>query len=699
MKKYLFCSIFFFILYFIAGTGFAQSTAADYTVQAQASVQEAPPQIALYWKRDTHAQKIGVSRRLLGGDTWGAPAMLPGSDTFFVDNNVQTGVTYEYRIVDSAKSDSMYAAQGFIASGIDASFPFRPGIVELLVDKTYSAPLAPEIDRLIGDLEAEGWKVIRHDANRTDAVPDIQTMLSNDYNDHYTDIDQVRTLFILGHVPVPYSGDIAPDGHTPGNGNHQGAWPADCYYGNFDGNWTDTDVNDTTANDPRNRNIPGDGKFDQDAINQPMNLEVGRVDLYNLPDFALSDTALLRQYLNRDHAFRTGALQVPNRALVNINFGVFSEYDVPGEDAWRNFPPLVGQHNIDNFHTISQATDWFSYLDTAKYLWAFGCGAGYYNSCSGVGTTVQFADSGANAVFYMLFGSFFGDWDSKNNFTRAPLATAYGLASCWVSRPFWFFHPLSMGQTLGYCTKLTQNNSGQAYYTDNTQRHVAFTSDYEWGLSMGGVHVALMGDPTLRMSYISAPPTNLSASIVGGNTVKLSWTAPIQAAQGYNIYRASSATGIFQKINATLTNSPSFTDASPLNDSNIYVVRAASLITTPSGSYYSESGGAMQGINVILSGVSEAAAQTLPYLHITQSGEFIDISLSQSLSSSEHISIVDITGREISAVNNSELQTSQAILPGLYSYRLSTASLISGVYFVRVTSEHGVVSAKFIVTH
>ena len=45
----------------------------------------------------------------------------------------------------------------------------------------------------------------------------------------------------FGHVPVPYSGDIVPDGHMP---DHVGAWPCDGFYGDMDGTWTDNAVND-----------------------------------------------------------------------------------------------------------------------------------------------------------------------------------------------------------------------------------------------------------------------------------------------------------------------------------------------------------------------------------------------------------------------------------------------------------------------
>src|SRR5665213_1807976 len=359
------CHVFFvsFITTFTT-LAIAQKSPADYILPVEATVQATPPTITLHWTADAKAQHFYISRRLLGnGDIWGLIATLPGADTSYPDNSVLLGTQYEYRVIDSTKSDTVYAVFGFLASGIAVPASPQPGTVELIVDNTYSSPLKTEIDRLITDLRAEGWQVIRHDVARTDKVTDIQASIQNDYNNYYN----VRTVFLLGHVPVPYSGDIAPDGHVPGSGNHQGAWPADVYYGNWDATWTDDIVNDVTANDPRNKNIPGDGKFDQGSIDAPMDLEVGRVDLYNMPSFPLSDTLLMKQYLDRDHAFRMGQLVVPTRAIIDDNFGLIREagidiekiggkldtfpyvlpldYDAPATNGWRNFLPLVGARN------------------------------------------------------------------------------------------------------------------------------------------------------------------------------------------------------------------------------------------------------------------------------------------------------------------------------------------------------------------
>ena len=166
-----------------------------------------------------------------------------------------------------------------------------------MVDDTHAPSLATELTRLQYDLVGDGWTVLRHDVARTSSVPSIKSLITADYN---SDTSNVKAVFLFGHVPVPYSGDIAPDGHP----DHEGAWPADAYYGDMDGSWTDTDVNDTGASDPRNRNIPGDGKFDQSLMASAIELQVGRVDLCNLPAFPLSELELLRQYLDKNHNFR-----------------------------------------------------------------------------------------------------------------------------------------------------------------------------------------------------------------------------------------------------------------------------------------------------------------------------------------------------------------------------------------------------------
>ena len=101
-----------------------------------------------------------------------------------------------------------------------------------------------------------------------------------------------NTVYIIGHVPVPYSGYFSstgtrppPDGHVEGSGNHTGAWPADVFYADFEGIWEDILVKCTTGSQYRHHNIGGDGKFDPSELPGKASVDLGRVDFYEMPAF------------------------------------------------------------------------------------------------------------------------------------------------------------------------------------------------------------------------------------------------------------------------------------------------------------------------------------------------------------------------------------------------------------------------------
>src|SRR5207244_10911786 len=103
----------------------------------------------------------------------------------------------------------------------------------------------------------------------------------------------------------------------------------------MDGNWTDNSINfrQSANTDPadaaRLSNVPGDGKFDQTTIPSSVELQVGRVDLANMPGRLSwggaptfpSEQELLRQYLNKDHKFRHRLMKVRRRGVGADYFG------------------------------------------------------------------------------------------------------------------------------------------------------------------------------------------------------------------------------------------------------------------------------------------------------------------------------------------------------------------------------------------
>lgn len=529
-------------------------TAADHALPVAAQVQAQPPSILLTWPAATDATEFRIARKRLDADSWGADVTLPGNATQYADTSVAAGVAYEYSVFKIA---SDYTAPGFICAGIDAPLVDDRGSMLLVVDETHAAALAAEIARLREDLVGDGWKVVRRDVARDASPLHVKALI----RDAYLADRRLRSVFLLGHVPVPYSGAFAPDLHL----EHQGAWPADAFYGDLDGGWTDATADISTAVDPRNHNIPGDGRFDQSTIPSDIELEIGRVDMAAMPAFAKSEVELLRQYLEKDHAFRHREFVAERRGLIVDEFGTASGEPFAA-NAWGNFWSLLGAEAVAE-------EPWFATLSSQSRLWAYVCGSGTYVSAGSV-DVAQFAATESLSVFTGMFGSYFGDWDHADSLLRAPLANAgTGLAAIWAGRPFWYLHPMAMGRTIGSCARMTQNNLA-VYPPNNAAR---------------GVHVALMGDPTLRLHPVT-PPSNLRALRRNARTVDLTWTASAEPVAGYHIYRGTEPGGTFPRISKSLIHNTSFTDTRA-GEGSIYMVRAVKREETPTGTYWNASQG------------------------------------------------------------------------------------------------------------
>jgi hypothetical protein len=579
-----------------AGRAFGDST-WNYAVEITAAVQANPAQITLNWTQDTNGTPASytVYRKAPSDTSWGSPvAALAGTTLTYTDTSVAAGTAYEYQIVKDMNQSFGYYGYGYIESGVQVPLADQPGTCILIVDNTYSSALASGLQQLQQDLMAEGWNVVRHDVSRTDSVTSVKALIQADYA---ADPNDVNTVFLFGHVPVPYSGQINPDGHP----EHIGAWPADVYYADMVGTWTDTTVDyvnnlDTNPADAaRITNVPGDGKFDQSTPPAVLKLQVGRVDLFNLPgDLQYdadpsfpSEQALLQQYLAKDHAFRSGQMAVPRTAVIGDYLGEKNQI-APAACGFRSFAPLVGTD--PSVLTSLNITDndeqgvWVPYLEATPCLLTYGGGAGSYTTISGLGLdpqydTVQTSDlypENLKAVFGLLCGSWFGDWDNQDNILRGFLAMpGYSLVAVFAGFPHWYLHPMGLGETIGYCARLTQNNVN------------LYQNEVNW--ANNEVHIALMGDPTLRL-YPVAPPTAIQASASAGQ-LDLSWTAsPDAAVTGYHIYRSVNG-GSFTRLTSSPVAGTQFTDASAVAGAT-YLVRAIELETTPSGSFYNASMGA-----------------------------------------------------------------------------------------------------------
>jgi len=546
----------------------AQTPGLNKSILLSAEIQKDPAQITIRWQPVAGSTSFKIYRKVKNSNQWGFPVAsnLPGNILSWIDQTIEPGVAYEYRI----NSTGTVAGSGYILTGIELPEVFDRGKVLLVYDTISTSGLETEIARWINDVVGDGFQVIPIPVDQSDAVTSVKEKIRSKY---LMDPENTKTLFLLGRVPVPYSGVIAPDGHTP---DHYGAWPADGYYAELTSTWTDNTANNTGASTARNRNVPGDGKFDQHTFPSDLELQIGRVDMHNLPAFAQDETTLLKKYLDKNHAFRNEHFLVQNRALIDDEFAGYPEgFSASG---WRSFSALCGDDQVF-------ALDYPGTLKMENYLWSYGCGAGNYQNCSGVIGTPGFVQDSIQSIFTMLFGSYFGDWDNpENNLLRAALASGNVLTNCWSGRPYWYFHHMGMGESIGYSALISMNNSA-VYDFNNSQR---------------GVHMALMGDPTLRAHPVG-PVSEFWASAEEG-MVTLGWTAPGTDIKGFHVFRKGEDEEVFVKINHDLVTENEFIDSCLMYPGEYaYMVRAVKLEITNSGSYYNMGTGKMKSVNTALS--------------------------------------------------------------------------------------------------
>src|SRR5205807_8219515 len=169
----------------------------------------------------------------------------------------------------------------------------------------------------------------------------------------------VNTVFLFGHVPTLQSGYMDYDGH--------GArpMPADAYYGDMNDDW------------------PTDPASSPSYLPSDIPVMIGRVDLANMPGNGApvawpTEPELLRNYLNKDHAWRHKQLTVQRRALMGNRRGDEGGL-ATAASGYRNFEPFVGpgltiEANIQD--TAPAGARWVYMLGAGNYLWAYGCGAG-----------------------------------------------------------------------------------------------------------------------------------------------------------------------------------------------------------------------------------------------------------------------------------------------------------------------------------
>ena len=652
-----------FILLLVATEIVSAQATKEYAIQIT-SQNVAPTTVKLVWRKiNTGVPVYQVYKKAFSGTSWGSPVItISTGDTFFVDYSVIVDSAYEYQVV-AAGTGLTPAPTGYIYTAIRAPAIHNRGTLVMIVDTLFRDSCAAELNTLMKDINGDGWAVERHDFNRT--TPD--TVIKKKIRDDYNNIPDVKAVLIIGHVAVPYSGELNPDAHP----DHLGAWPADVFYGNMAGVWTDAAINNATSGNVANHNVPGDGKWDQSTLPTRKELQVSRIDMWNMPAFSGTEVQMMRRYLNKAHTYKMNLLPMRKRALINDNFGSFSG-EAFAANGWRNFAPLVHYDSVYELPFIST-------LNSAPYQWAYGCGGGTYTSSGGIGNTTDFANADAqHGIFVMLFGSYFGDWNYQNAFLRAPLCVdTPALTSCWAGRPNWFLHHMALGHNIGYSTMLGHNNSAPLVLYQ--------PSNY----AAGGVHVALMGDLTLRTDYIKPVPTVNATLITKG--ANITWTAsPDAAVMGYYVYRTDSMWGNYTRI-SPMVGGLSFNDTVGVDGLKYYMVRPVKLQQTPSGGYYNLGLGVTDTLTVNFPEVSVgvgmgSVAEVSVFPNPTE--RMLNVTIDATTEEIASLCLVNMAGERFYPAR-------RQLRVGQNAYSVDVSALPAGIYLLHVQTGAGMIVRKW----
>ena len=553
----------------------------------------------------------------------------------FIDASAEAGEVWEYRV----DRFGQYSQSSAIAVAVDRSVDAVEdrGVVILVIDEDIQGPLAYEIARLKMDLIGDGWSIEEvisaSDPHMTGiedsglAVMEVKKDIKEIYDKDIYDADpsRVKSVLLLGDVPVPYSGPQLSDNFESAgmpDGHSLRALPADVYYGDVDTDWilnpsdpngalyisegwTDdqnyNEFNDfMVINDPHDtpqysvNNITGDGRFDNHSVptgafdddGQAVELAVGRIDFSRMSLFAgdhgtatlseeANEIALLRRYLDKDHAFRNALFTVPDRAFVIGSNG----NNATRSREWENYSAVIGGDVIER--------NWYGIMGAAgsEALFASSASNGSNHrklvSLDGSPSTIdvnQFDHLSTLTVFNAVSASWTLETNKDNNFLRSLIANdGYSLTASWNfgdGNGLQLQH-MGIGETIGHANLISQ---------------VGFDGSEEanhWR--------SLQGDPTLRARVVK-PVTNVSANYDSGQ-VTISWDLSADEGeagfQGYRVYSADSFNGLFTEKTTSVVTGGTFSFGGSQTDADkIYMVRAIKDEVTPSGTYTNASTGA-----------------------------------------------------------------------------------------------------------
>jgi hypothetical protein len=311
--------------------------------------------------------------------------------------------------------------------------------VAVIVQQSIYSALASPLAQLAANLEAEGYSVLQRPVSGG-TPQDLRNLLA-----HLRDSAAIDGALLVGNLPVPWF-QVEDDFYSYGYAE----WPCDLYYMDLDGQWLDTISNSGGWG-------PGsDGIFDLHQGSVAPEIFVGRLT----PTGIGSDTALLKNYLRKDNAYRRDSIALEPRALVFVD-----DDWIPWAEWWADdvsqlypdtmsfFEPNATRATLyrERLDTVQAWVSLFAHSSPSLHQFTYNNGNShdYYNS-------TEYTSQDPPANFYNFFCCSFGRYTSAGyGAGRSVFAQGYGLGAVASAKtgsmleftPF--YQSLAQGKNLG----------------------------------------------------------------------------------------------------------------------------------------------------------------------------------------------------------------------------------------------------------
>jgi hypothetical protein len=299
------------------------------------------------------------------------------------------------------------------------------GLVHVFVDSYVYPAIQTNFDQFISDLEAENYTVSVTQVT-TETPEAIRAILQSEYSSGLVGV------ILVGEVPAAWV-KLSADSYY-----YTSHFPTDFFYMDLDGTWNDYDA---------------DGFYDHFSGNRYPEIWAGRIT----PSFCIfgDEVKLLNQYFAKDHAYRTGSLSLPDRALGYIELPWY----VPHIDyAYSDVTIVIDEDTTTALHYKYMLQQGYEWVHLLAHSSPWGSTFFLHNETYGGGSVFSYEMPHVNpkAIFIILEACSNAKYTETNNLGQSYVfGSDYGLVAIGETKIMYgnsfeeLYYSLGEGKSLG----------------------------------------------------------------------------------------------------------------------------------------------------------------------------------------------------------------------------------------------------------